>query len=394
MGIVTREELTSLSEVVNHVYQAALNPSAWSVALSVMAKWLESPMAMLFTPTVLPRDGGFYFNHGIPEAAMELWQTQYQPLDIWTTTAIRHNRIQEGSVFTGEDLLPASELTQSVWYQEFLSKIGIGQVLVNIIYGLDSETHHPTVLSYFRGSATTEFGTYDRWRSALLLPHVSRAMGVALRLRNADHKLATSLTALDRLNHGVLLFGENEEVLFNNQAASRIFGLEDGLRLQKQGCWGRTYLAAKTKSAQEAMDEAIREAVCPNILSAQHFSKAVAVPRTSRHSAFTFSISSLPTRHGFAIEGRGNPRAIAFIYDNAVPVKVNHTLLKSMYGLTNAEIRVAELIVEGKSLEQISEKCGLSINTLKTHLSRTYEKTGMANRAMLVKLLVTLSQNA
>jgi DNA-binding CsgD family transcriptional regulator len=36
----------------------------------------------------------------------------------------------------------------------------------------------------------------------------------------------------------------------------------------------------------------------------------------------------------------------------------------------------------------------LSINTLKTHLSRTYEKTGMANRAMLVKLLVTLSQNA
>lgn len=388
-----RKELSSLGGVIDHVYQAALDPSAWSVALPAMAKWLESPMVMLFTPTVLPRDGGFYFNYGIPEAAMELWQTRYQPLDIWTTTAIRHNRIQEGSVFTGEDLLPVSELTQSVWYQEFLSRIGIGQVLVNIVYGLDSETYLPTALSYFRGSATTEFGVQDRWRSALLLPHVSRAIGVASRLRNAEHKLATSLAALDRLNQGVLLFGENEEVLFNNQMASRILGLEDGLRLQKQGCCGCTYLAAKTKSAQEALDEAIREAVRLDILSTQHFSKTVAIPRTSRHAAFTFSISSLPARHGFAIEGRGSPRAIAFIYDNALPVKVDHALLKSMYGLTKAEIKVAELIVESKSLEQISEKCGLSINTLKTHLSRTYEKTGMANRAMLVKLLVTLSQN-
>ncbi|KIO50266.1 helix-turn-helix transcriptional regulator [Nitrosospira sp. NpAV] len=395
MSSIVQTELNDLSGLVDRVYQAALNPSAWSDTLPAMAEWLEAPMAMLFTPTMLPQDGGFYFNYGIPEAAMELWRTRYQPLDIWTTAAIQSNRFQEGLIFTGEDIVSTEELAKSTWYQEFLSKIGIGQVLVNTVYGFDSQVHRPTVISYFRNLNDTGFSVQDRWKSSLLLPHVSRAMGVASRLRNAEYQLANTLTALDRLNHGILLMGENEEVVFSNQAALRILSLEDGLRLQVQNhqhC--RTHLVAKLTRNQELMDEAIREAVKPSILSAQHFSKTVVISRPSGKPVFTLNFSSLPVQHGFAVGVHSNPKAIAFITDGAAPVEINHTLLTNAYGLTKAEISVAELIMDGKSLEESSVKCGLSINTLKTHLNRIYGKTNTANRAMLVKLLVTLSQNA
>ena len=84
---------------------------------------------------------------------------------------------------------------------------------------------------------------------------------------------------------------------------------------------------------------------------------------------------------------------MAFITDNDAPIKIDPALLKNAYGLTKAEIRVSELIVEGKSLEEVSAECGLSVNTLKTHLNHIYGKTNTANRAMLIKLLVTLSGN-
>lgn len=56
----------------------------------------------------------------------------------------------------------------------------------------------------------------------LLLPHISRALGVAQRLRGADLKVAACLTALDKLQAGVLLIGRNRAVSFANRAARHL----------------------------------------------------------------------------------------------------------------------------------------------------------------------------
>ena len=173
VGALNNQELSEFSQLVEGIYKGALNPNIWDKTLPAMANWAGARMAMLFTPTVLPEEGGFYFNHGISEPAMELWRTRYQPSDVWTVAAMKQNRFQEGLVFTGQDLVPTEELTRSTWYKEFLSKIGIGQVLVNMIYGIESEAHHPTALSYFRDLNDTFFDGRDRWKSSLLLPHIS-----------------------------------------------------------------------------------------------------------------------------------------------------------------------------------------------------------------------------
>jgi DNA-binding CsgD family transcriptional regulator len=386
------KDLTQLSQLVESIYEAGLDPSLWDRTLSVMADWVGTSIAMLFTPTVLPQDGGFYFNHGISEASMELWQTHYQPLDIWTTGAIEQNRVQEGLIFTGREVLSTEELTRSPWYQEFLSPVGIGQVLVNIIYGLNSTIHHPTVLSYFRGLNDDPFDDEEKWKSSLLLPHVSRALGVAARLCNTEYELATSLIALDRLRQGTLLIGKNEEILFSNKAALRILNLDDGLKLQPTPRKEvKSYLITKQRGVQESLDEAIREMVRPNLLSAQHFSKTIVIPRPSGRVPFVINFSPLPSQRGFVIDTDNRPRAIAFISDSSEPIHVNHALLREAVGLTKAEIRTSEFILDGRSLEDISKECGLSVNTLKTHLNRIYSKTNTGTRASLVKLLVTLS---
>ncbi|SCX87756.1 helix-turn-helix transcriptional regulator [Nitrosospira sp. Nsp13] len=391
MNSGVQRELSGLSEVLNRVYKAAFNPSAWNDTLPIMAEWLQAPMAILFTPTVLPEDGGFYFNHGISEVAIALWRAHSQPLEGGNKITIT-NSFRGGLIFTGDDILSKGKLAEVTWYKEFV-KIGIGEVLINTVYDFDSTTHYPTVLSYFRDANTIRFTAHDKWKASLLLPHVCHAMELATRIRDAEYQLATTLKALDRLQHGVLLIGKNKHVLFGNASAIRILNMDDGLRLQvKDLHLSQGNLVAKSSYAHDLMDKAISEVVNPDVLAADHFSRVVLIPRTSKKAAFTLKFLSLPPELGFSFNKAFDPRAIAFLTDNDVPIQINRILLKNSYGLTNAEIFVTELIMEGKCLEEIGEKCGLSVNTLKTHLNRIYGKTNSANRAMLVKLLVRLSQ--
>lgn len=54
-------------------------------------------------------------------------------------------------------------------------------------------------------------------------------------------------------------------------------------------------------------------------------------------------------------------------------------------GLTPRELQVLELIAAGLSNKEISERIHLSENTIKTHLSRVFEKLGARRRTQAVQ---------
>ena len=117
------------------------------------------------------------------------------------------------------------------------------------------------------------------------------------------------------------------------------------------------------------------------------------MPRLSGCAPFTIKFSPLPAEHGFVIDSWNTPRAIAFINDSGEAIRLNHIVLKDAFGLTKAEIRISELILDGKCSEDISGEWGLSVNTLKTHLNRIYSKTNTTTRAGFVKLLITINNH-
>ena len=55
-------------------------------------------------------------------------------------------------------------------------------------------------------------------------------------------------------------------------------------------------------------------------------------------------------------------------------------------GLTPRELQMLELIAAGLSNKEISERINLSENTVKTHLSRLFEKLGARRRTQAVQL--------
>lgn len=62
------------------------------------------------------------------------------------------------------------------------------------------------------------------------------------------------------------------------------------------------------------------------------------------------------------------------------------------YGISEREGEVVELLLEGKRNQEIADSLFISLSTVKTHLSRIYEKTGTRNRLEAARLFRHESQ--
>ena len=86
--------------------------------------------------------------------------------------------------------------------------------------------------------------------------------------------------------------------------------------------------------------------------------------------------------------GRG-PRAAAvamFVRKASMEGTLRPEIART-YRLTPAELRVLLAMVEEGGVREVSESLGVAETTIKTHLSRLFEKTGAGRQADLIKLV-------
>lgn len=55
----------------------------------------------------------------------------------------------------------------------------------------------------------------------------------------------------------------------------------------------------------------------------------------------------------------------------------------AIFGLTRAEVRLLKTLMGGANAEELTGILGISIETVRTHLKRSYAKIGVANREQL-----------
>ncbi|MCK8516688.1 helix-turn-helix transcriptional regulator [Methylonatrum kenyense] len=78
-----------------------------------------------------------------------------------------------------------------------------------------------------------------------------------------------------------------------------------------------------------------------------------------------------------------------FLHDPAMPVSLDLVRVASLYGLTDAEVRVAGVIAAGEPLEKLAAESGVSIHTVRAQLKAVFRKTGTSRQSALARLLLT-----
>ncbi len=316
---------------------------------------------------------------------------QYHAHDLWQQRGFEKGLVYSGNVLRDGDLVDENVFQHSKIYVEFLSKLNIGRILSGMIFTeADSAPfrgeQHPIVVSLFR-EFDRPFCEEAVSAIRLLIPHLSRALSVMFRLRDFDLRISASQATLDLLPTAIVLSGGEGEVVFANQAARAILQENAGLRLRTSAqCPDTFHLCVPHGSDQRRLDGALRELLAPQGTSPR-FSRVISLTDTA---SLTLNLSILPETRQFGI-GTHIPRAIGFLNASAQDVRLDREMLVSAYGLTGAEIRTAELILNGHSTDDAAKSLNLSVNTIKTQVNKIFEKTGTNSRSRLVKMLLYLS---
>lgn len=115
---------------------------------------------------------------------------------------------------------------------------------------------------------------------------------------------------------------------------------------------------------------------------------------TTWASLVSFALSFMVTAVGLLLcisEGEGDGR-IGPPPHAAAPASYSDVYneisldLASRYGLTSREAEVCRGLCRGKRLQTIADEAGISVNTVKTHVSHIYQKAGVSSREELIAL--------
>jgi DNA-binding CsgD family transcriptional regulator len=216
-----------------------------------------------------------------------------------------------------------------------------------------------------------------------LTPHMQRAMLVRQKLQQQNALETTSVRTLDALRTAVLLLDTDGHITHANASAREILDEADVLR----SVHGR--LVTSDLNA----DRMLRQALAGTALGDRSMMSAnISLHLTARNGSHYVG-NLLPLTAGRRqMFGAGYEAcAVLFVSKAALETIVAPDLIRKLFKLTPAELRVFLAIVEIGGVPDVARSMGIAETTIKTHLTRIFTKTGTKRQADLVRLLAAFT---
>ncbi|MBY6240124.1 helix-turn-helix transcriptional regulator [Methylosinus sp. Sm6] len=361
-----------LSDLIGSIYDCALDPSRWETTLLALAREFECEKAIVSLNDLRYDRAVIYKTMGWePDWLKE--RTKHLPeiharLHEWFARDPRSNE-----PFVASRILPREYVEASRYVRDCLAPQGLVDMAHLILM---RQSAHFSELVLARHERRGVFADREFELSALLLPHLRRAITISNVLDARTIERARMTEALDALRCGVILTNERAAVLHVNRAAEKM--------LQRDGCLEcvRGILRAKRSPAREEMKTAIAVAARDEAGIGQ---AGVAIHLTAPECSPVFA-HILPLI-GSELRTRLKPEATAAVFIGS-PAQDDDgaDLLRQAFDLTRGETRVVASLLAGRTLNETAAELGIAQTTVKTHLKAIFAKTGVGRQADLIRL--------
>lgn len=368
-----------LSALIAAIYDCALNPAGWEMALGEVVAALDCENALLsltdmrYDRLLLTRSYGmneewwrsFHDKH-VPEVAAQLSSI----LASWPAD----------KPFVISRDLPPDTLQNSGYVEAFRSE-GIVDVLQCFLIGSPRR---------FAGLALTRlqpkgvFSDRDVELAALLLPHIRRAVTISdlLDLQALERTHFTG--ALDALRCAVLLTDVDGKIVHANRSAEKM--LRDATAIQDR----RGILKAVLAPASRELSQAIKLAAQDGF----QIGKTGMAVKLSEDESSPVLAHVLPLATS-ELRNRFEPAAVAAVFiRNREDAGDNAELMATTYELTPTETRVLSCVLGGRTLAESASELRIGEATVRTHLYGIFRKTGVSRQQDLLLLAAQLSPPA
>ena len=384
-------DLARYDEVVNGIYDAAMNPGGWPAQLRAIADMMGASRTMMHSYARTHAEGGFVFSHNLPSEALAKFDARYLHEDPFVLAATRRDLLNDGLTVRGCDLVADDALLKTAFYKVLWEPLQIRHSISGVVFASSDARKQPTALSLFRSPEEGPFGRAELEVVSRLVRHLSRALGVMFHLRDLEWRVASSLAAIDRLQAAIVLIDHRKAVQYQNRAADLLFADAGAVvRCSRQSGAQVLSLAPSLQVLERAFQRLLDHAAGPTIVDpAEHFSEAFVVPLADGRPGCVVHAAPLSEEQPFLRMAQGC--GIVLIYDLQRVRQIAPECLRALFGMTPAESRAALEVLRGGTSADMAGRLGVSVNTLKTQMKEVFAKCGAARQVDLLKLLLSLS---
>jgi DNA-binding CsgD family transcriptional regulator/PAS domain-containing protein len=384
LGKIKEIEPTFLVDLVGRIYEAALDPARWDEFLTALETIYPGSRVTLFRHGAEAPDAAlqFYKNYGVDD--LRAYTSYYAKVSPYLARG--HKLIAAGRPIHYEALIGDPELFTTELYNDYMRPRRLGH------YGTG------VILEKFGGRKGTNLSLADHKDDPnrrehqlrlleLLTPHLVRAMQLhrMVSLQKASGDAAQA--AFDHWPHAGFVMSADGCVVTFNRAAEILLARADALWL------GRDQRLRSIDEARTAeLEAAIRS--CAALTTDQHMAarppESLVLPRLLQASPLRAMISPLPPLDvGSGQEfGKGSVLLLLFDPDN-VP-RTSTDWMARQFGLTPAEQRLTEEIVNGVPLADAADALGIRLTTARTRLKAIQTKTHCHRQSDLVRLALSM----
>ena len=362
-----------LSALIGAIYDAALDSSLWVDVLSEAAPFVGGPAAALFSKSATSKTGAVVYDYGTDPHYRKLYFERYIKLDPSTTG---HFFAEVDEPISTADVIPYGEFLETRFYREWAQPQGLVDFIVAV---LDKSTASAAMFGVFRHERDGVVDEPTRQRMRLIVPHVRRAVIIGRLIDLKSAEAATFADLLGEISAGMFLVDSASRIVHAN-AAGHVM-LDDGDVLTAVG----GQLVAKDTRVDQSLREIVSAAASGD---AALGIKGIAVPLTM-HPTEPYVAHVLPLTSGERRQAGASYAAVAalFVRKAVLEAPSPPEVIAKAYKLTPSELRVLLAVVEVGGVPEVATALGVAETTIKTHISRLFEKTGTARQADLVKLV-------
>jgi DNA-binding CsgD family transcriptional regulator len=363
-----------IGRVISKIYDAALDPRLWTNVLQSVTEAVGAVGAAYIVRDA--RTGRVDWANFLGPSAK--FTSDYITRFAAQDRFIDHLTRFEGTWIRLSEQLPATELQRNEWYNDFVLKSGVRDIVAAQISVTES---HRVIFGVHEGVGAKPLPPANLKRLDQLLEPLRRAAEVQLRLRELGWKSAVLARAFDQVSTGVIVVDAFGYVIEMNGLADRVVRRGDGLVLHN-GALGaaRVFETAKLGAAIISATRPGPAASSSRILIGRHRSKHD-YNLGSRHD-YILAVSPLGVNLGFY----SDPMALIIVVDpDARSPRADD--LSAYFGLSSAEARLATQLMAGKTMGDIAAETGTAMATLRSQLRSVLKKINVERQADLFLVL-------
>ena len=371
----------ALSEVISEIYDCAIAPERWALTLELICEKMNFRCA---TVNLLDREKRITLIRQCTGLSSE-WVDEYFAHQAQFGEEIHSVRksffeklpIDQPMVLSRD--VPREVYEKTRYYTDWLEPQGIIDVMqLRMLYQHDRFG----AIAFGRHKRFGPFDERDIALASLLHPHLRRAMAISNLLEVQTLRANSFQTVVGSLSTAIILVAKDGSVLEANPAAERL--LADGQIV----CVSGGVLCASRLDQTELLRD--------TILSAVQGARNAVSGSLTLNSAGSGAVTAhvLPLITGTIRSNLCRTAAAAIFISpdaNEYAKLPKADILSVVYDLTAAEKRVAEALADGKTSLQAAKVLGIGEATIRTHLTRIFNKTGVTRQGELISLMHRLS---